>query len=268
MTAGWRVLARRAKRGINRLRGRTDPTFETYLSRELPHEPLLRQLFPGLSAKVVLDIGACEGEDSIRYSRMFPQARIFACEPLPKNLALLSTNLERFATDRVVVVPRAISDSRGTATFHVSSGRPQDAGNGDWDYGNKSSSLLPPDKTEEVHTWLKFDEEIEIATWTIADLMVEHDLEMVDFVHMDIQGAELMALKGAGTRLDDIKSIWLEVEAVTLYADQPLKADIEHFMQVHGFRKVLDTVEDVAGDQFYVNSRFFDTESLLARPDS
>jgi hypothetical protein len=55
---------------------------------------------------------------------------------------------------------------------------------------------------------------------------------------------------------------------VTLYADQPLKADIEQFMQVHGFRKVLDTVEDVAGDQFYINSRFFDTESLLARPDS
>ena len=102
MTGGWRVLARRAKRGINRLRGRTDPTFETYLSRELPHEPLLRQLFPGRSAKVVLDIGACEGEDSIRYSRMFPEARIFACEPLPKNLALLSTNLERFAADRVV----------------------------------------------------------------------------------------------------------------------------------------------------------------------
>lgn len=263
----WRRAAARIKRALVGFVPRKDPTIEQYLRQDLPHQPLLRRLFPGGSARVILDIGACEGEDSIRYSRMFPEARIFACEPLPKNLVLLASNLEQFGADRVVVVPYAVSDGRGTAQLHVSSGRPDDAGDGDWDYGNKSSSLLPPDQTKQVHAWLKFEDEIEVPTLTIADLMAEHRLDTVDFVHMDIQGAELMALRGAGHRLARIKSLWLEVEAVTLYEDQPLKADVEDFMTANGFRKILDTVEDVAGDQFYVNSAFFDATLIGASPD-
>jgi len=258
---GWRRVAGWAKRSVRRLLPGNEPTIEKYLDKELPHLPLLRSLFPGGSAHSVLDIGACEGEDSIRYCRMFPNARIFACEALPTNVALLTANLVRFEADRVTVVPQAISDRIGTATFHVSSGRPDNVKDGGWDYGNKSSSLLRPDKTEVVHQWLKFDEAIEVPTLTISDLMAEHGLDQVDFVHMDIQGAELMALRGAGDRITDIKSIWLEVEAVPLYEDQPLRDDIESFMSASGFRKVIDTVDDVAGDQFYVNDRFFGPDS-------
>ena len=93
----------------------------------------------------------------------------------------------------------------------MSSGRPDDAGDGDWDYGSKASSLLPPDQTKQVHTWLKFEGEIEVQTLTIADLMAEHRLDTADLVHMGIQGAELMALRRAGHRLARIKSLWQEV---------------------------------------------------------
>ena len=47
--------------------------------------------------------------------------------------------------------------------------------------------------------------------------------------------------------------IWLEVEAVPYYKNQPLKQDVEQFMEANGFYKVRDTVGAVDGDQLYVN---------------
>ena len=82
---------------------------------------------------------------------------------------------------------------------------------------------------------------------------------------MDVQGAELRVLNGAGTLLDSVRVIWMEVEAKPLYKDQPLKADVERFMASRGFEKRLDTVGSVSGDQLYVNTRYYPPSSPWTR---
>ncbi len=74
----------------------------------------------------------------------------------------------------------------------------------------------------------------------------------IDLAFIDVQGAELMVLKGAGDFIKNIEAIWMEVESIELYANQPLKNDVESFMKSHGFIKIIDTVDEVAGDQLYV----------------
>lgn len=140
--------------------------------------------------------------------------------------------------------------------LHVSSGRPPWAdGTEDWDFGNKSSSLLEPGLHLSVHPWVEFTEVIEVSTRRLDRLCHDLGVTRIDFLHLDVQGAELMVLAGAGLLLADVTAIWLEVEAVPLYRGQPLAPDVEAFMRRHGFWKKRDTVDDVSGDQLWLRSK-------------
>jgi len=247
-------------------RRRMDLNRDAYIASPLLHEAALLRLLPREAPLVIFDIGSCEGEDSIRYARLFPSARIWAVEPLPANVDLIKANLERYGVDRVEVVALALSDSPGHATFYVSSGRPADARpDADWDFGNKSSSLLPPAGHLTAHPWVHFDKSIEVETDRLDLLAQRRGVTAIDYIHMDVQGAELCVLNGAGTLLDSVRVIWMEVEAMPLYEDQPLKADVERFMTSRGFEKRLDTVGAVSGDQLYVNTRFYPPSSIWTR---
>jgi len=74
---------------------------------------------------------------------------------------------------------------------------------------------------------------------------------------------KLKVLKGASSFLNNIKSVWLEVSDYTLYKKQPLRVDIEDFMFSKGFSLIKSDLEDGAGDQFYINKRYFRTISLF-----
>src|SRR4051812_20680106 len=100
-------------------------TRDAYIRSPLPIAGELRSLFDANDPLVIFDIGACEGEDSIRYAREFPNARIYAFEPVPSNMAVLQRQLASYGTRQVQAFSLALSDERGTATFHVSSGSPE-----------------------------------------------------------------------------------------------------------------------------------------------
>ena len=232
----------------------TGPTRASFIASPSPVEGELREIFRADEPLTIFDIGSCEGEDAIKYARLFPMARVYACEPLPENLRILQENLRRFAPEAsITVLPIALADRDGRASFHVSSGHPDGrARSEDWDYGNKSSSLLPPDLHREVFPWVRFDRVIEVATERLERVAERLDIEVIDFIHLDVQGAELAVLEGAGPLLDRVRAIWMEVEAIPLYRGQPLKPEIEAFMTGHGFRIRKDTVGRVSGDQLYV----------------
>ena len=56
-----------------------------------------------------------------------------------------------------------------------------------------------------------------------------------DFIKIDIQGAELMALSNAPNRLADAVVIQTEVEFLPMYKGQPLFSEVESFLRGHGF---------------------------------
>jgi FkbM family methyltransferase len=239
-------------------------SLDRYLRRPLPIERELSVLFDAAAELVVFDVGACEGEDSIRYQRRFPNARVYAFEPLAGNVERARAHFAASGTSRITLEQVAVSDSIGTATFHISSGRPDDAPDPEWDYGNKSSSLLAPGETVQVHRWLAFEETATVATTTLADYCAANAIERIDFMHLDVQGAELMVLAGAGPVLERIRAVWMEVETVPLYRDQPLAGEVDRFMAEHGFVCVADTVNAVSGDRLYVRLGAFGARKRLS----
>lgn len=233
------------------------PNIKEYIKQPFEFEKELSFLFGKDEELVVLDIGACEGEDSIKFSKYFPNSKIYTFEPLPNNLVRIKANFKKYDIKNAKIINKALSNKSGKATFHVSSGNPPKEKSNDWDYGNKSSSLLAPAKAKTVHSWLNFNKKITVTTARLEDILRSENISVVDFVYMDVQGAEKMVLEGAGDYIRSIKAVWLEVESVELYKNQPLKDDIELFMRTNGFRKIKDTVNDISGDQLYLDSELF-----------
>lgn len=239
---------------------------EAYLAQPSEPERELPRLFSRTAPLTIFDVGACEGEDSIRYSRQFPHARLFTFEPLPANQAVIRANFARHALGRAELVPLALSDREGESVFHVSSGHPPEEFSGsDWNYGNKSSSLLPPAGTEPMHGWIEFKEAVTVRTTTLDEFCRTRAIERIDFIHMDVQGAEHLVLQGAQAMLPRVGALWLEVSEQALYRGQKLRGEIEAFLGARGFALGFESRREVEGDQFYVNKRLAASWRYLLR---
>lgn len=235
---------------------------DNYILTDSPLKKDLLKLFKKNDKLTILDIGGCEGEESIRYSRIFPFSSIYIFEPLPENQKLVAENVIKYKAENVVLVPFAVSEDEGFSQFYISSGHPENQPNDlDWDFGNKSSSLLPPKNNP--HKWLNFNHTITVNTITLSVFLINNKINCIDFIHMDVQGAELKVLIGAKDFIKKIKAIWLEVADVELYKSQPLRNDIENFMNSNGFYLVKSQMEGQVGDQFYLNKRYYKIISLF-----
>ncbi|SOD81231.1 methyltransferase, FkbM family [Spirosoma fluviale] len=229
----------------------------SYITDELPIKKILHELYKESGPNIIFDIGACEAEDSIRYSLLFPKSKIYSFEPLTSNYETGLKNIESYCRNNIELIQLALYSSKGSAQFHVSSGNPEDNKNTTWDYGNKSSSILKPNVDLNPHGWLKFSHDIVVETDTLRNFCSERNIIDIDFIHMDVQGAEIEVLLGAGHFIKRVKAVWLEAEKIPLYIDQPLVGEVEEFMYKNNFFKLLDTVGKVSGDQFYINKDYF-----------
>lgn len=192
---------------------------------------------------IIAEIGAADGLDTIRYIERYPCAAVHAFEPLGTNVEKLRVLQERFR--QLSVHPHALGDeSKIAADFYVSGGSPPNhASSEPWPY---SSSLLLPDQHLVVHPWCTFEKH------RTAVCRLDSVFRLApDFIHMDVQGAELKVLAGAGKLLDDVRAVWMEVADVSLYAGQPLRADVETFMRDHGFYLIAYYGSNISGDQFW-----------------
>jgi FkbM family methyltransferase len=126
---------------------------------------------------IVLDCGASDGD----FSREALQAGaklVVSIEISPPAQECLRRNLaESIAAHRAIVYPKGVWDSDGTLRLNVS----------DYNFAANSVVLRP----EGSHS------DVEASLTTIDKIVNELGLPRVDFIKMDIEGAEVNALAGA-----------------------------------------------------------------------
>lgn len=71
-----------------------------------------------------------------------------------------------------------------------------------------------------------------VKTHRLDDLT---EIKHIDYLKLDVQGAELDCLRGATRLLKDVLLIQCEVEFIEIYEKQPLFADVDSFLRAHGF---------------------------------
>jgi hypothetical protein len=69
---------------------------------------------------------------------------------------------------------------------------------------------------------------------------------------LDIQGAELLALKGADKILDHLSYIYCEINTAELYKGNPLVEEIDNYLKLFKFERVETIMTNHKwGDAFY-----------------
>ncbi len=171
-------------------------------------------------SRVVIDVGANRGDFTTAVlaaadARGVP-VDVYACEPGPSAVAELAA---RFAGEpRVTIVQAAVSDFEGTAPLFASSG------------ASELASLVKRDaRTQEVPP--------QVEVTTLAALIASGGIARVDFLKLDIEGAELEALRGLGDRLkpSTIAVILFEYGGTTLDAGHRLR-DFFELLTARGYR--------------------------------
>jgi FkbM family methyltransferase len=76
-------------------------------------------------------------------------------------------------------------------------------------------------------------EETEIDTISLDYFIDKHDVGNIDFIKIDVQGAELDIFKGGPKALKNVLKIVCEVEFVQHYKNQPLFGDVCDYLSQH-----------------------------------
>lgn len=136
------------------------------------YEKLLREVFrkeikPGMT---VVDLGAHIGSHTLLAARLVGEkGKVFAFEPSPSNYTFLAKNVAENGYTNVIAVHKAVSDKATQLRLYLP------------DY-----SMGPPNPTAEFIT---------VDSITLDEFFDEQNTP-VDFIKMDIEGAEVAALEG------------------------------------------------------------------------
>jgi len=119
----------------------------------------------------------------------------------------------------------------------------------------QSSSILEFGTHKEEHPDVIYIDKINLKSITINTFFEKNniDIEKYNFWNFDIQGAELLALKGAHKYLKYAKVLYLEVNIKELYKDCALIYDIDLFLSQYNFKRVLTKMTSHGwGDALYI----------------
>jgi FkbM family methyltransferase len=124
---------------------------------------------------IVLDIGANIGYYTLIFARLAGETgKVYAFEPEPANFSILKKNVEMNGYKNVVLVQKAVSNRNGKTRLYLASGNTSDHRIYDSQDGRRY---------------------IDVETIQLDDYF-SRSREKINFIKMDIQGAEGLALQG------------------------------------------------------------------------
>ena len=119
----------------------------------------------------------------------------------------------------------------------------------------QSSSILDLEKHKIHHPSIFVTESVEVRSKRMDTLISENNINILDFdfINLDIQGAELLALKGFGDLIKFTKFIYTEVNTNYLYKGCALVEDIDKYLEKFGFQRVITKMTEYEwGDALYI----------------
>lgn len=187
-------------------------------------EPALVPFLPQGQPITLVDVGASIGSFTESVRDHCGLRRALLIEPQPDNVRLLQA---QFSDARYHVSECAASDAEGSIEMNVLN-------------FHSASSLLQV-KPEFLGAGTPFDmrvrQRIKVRTRTLDSLLADVNwTEPVDLLKVDVQGAELMVLRGALPALERIRMVWIEVSFRPLYDESAVFSEVYEFMNRQGFQ--------------------------------
>lgn len=235
---GLELQAARAElEGIERQKtaGKNSATAQYQRRKKLILLPRLVDLLPANDRFLIVDGGAREVDRDLRW-HPFPPRRLkfVGFEPDQAEAARLNATPGPGGLEWHFV-PAGLWGSSGTIPFEHnkapggSSFLPQNRAVTDrWKFENPSEVSLAKDMFFPTG-----QEDMKVVS--LAEWAGEAKLESVDFLKLNVQGGEHEILNGAGSVLDDVLGVLIEVAFVESYKKRPFFADTDQLLRGRGF---------------------------------
>lgn len=182
-----------------------------------------------IDVRVVLDIGAASGETCKKFASSFPNAKVYAFEPLKSTFQKLVDNTA--AMSNILASNIGLGAKSGTVSINIT-GRVT------------SSSILGTNEneffTEPEPFRIVSTEEISIDT---LDRRMQSEAA-VHLIKMDVQGYELEVLKGGVETLKRTSFVLLELQNHQIYQGAPQYFEIDSFLRENGF-ELFDVIPSI-----------------------
>lgn len=172
------------------------PLRDDFGSVLLDGEDTVCNLFDPKSGDNVVDVGAHLGGYTIRAAKKVGRSgRVVAVEPNPDSARILELVLGINGLDNVVVVRSAAWNAGTTLEFTVTPAASS---------GSHVRGMLPPHATEDLQ-W------ITVPAKKLDDLLLSLEIDRVDWLKIDVEGAEIEVLEGALETLRRTLNVIVEV---------------------------------------------------------
>lgn len=185
---------------------------------------LVRNHIRALNPQVIVECGTCNGEDTLDLLKTYRPNQIFTFEANPENHPWCREKLA--GEPQITLVEQAVSDKTGTVTFY-----PGDIKHCRFPNGG-ISSMYP---FRPGHPEFQLQAPITVPSTRLDDFLRLQGIEQVELVCLDVQGAELLALRGLGNYLHTVKAIISEVWFNPYYDGAPVYGDLINFLKPYGF---------------------------------
>jgi FkbM family methyltransferase len=140
------------------------------------------------SGSVVIDIGAHIGLFSVIASQVTgDKGKVYAFEPAPNTFALLKKTLAINNSQVIEPYQKAVGKENGKITFFVSDGE-----------ADNSNSLVNYKDDRPLHG-------IDVEVTSVDEFVKEKKINKVDFIKIDVEGAEYDTLRGAVETLKNLR---------------------------------------------------------------
>ena len=174
--------------------------------------------------KGILHLGAHLGEEAKEYHEAGVE-KVIWIEGNPALIEGLKENVSQYMQNQVFNL--LVSDMDKTeVSFNITE-------------FSQSSSILDLGITKEIHG-TNVIEKVPLTAYRLDNFFVKNKLESheYNFVNIDLQGYELIALKSMGVLLDKMDWVYAEVNLKRLYKNCALLYQMDRFLLKHGFVRV------------------------------
>lgn len=137
---------------------------------------------------IVIDVGANIGYYALLFSRLVGEkGKVFAFEPEPRNFELLKKNVQVNNYKNIVLIQKALSDKNEQLDLFISK--------------NMANHKIYQQKNQDANS-------IKIDAIRLDDYIKNQDLtDKINFIKIDVEGAELRAFNGMKTILKESKTL-------------------------------------------------------------
>lgn len=194
---------------------------------------------------IVFEVGGKDGDDSVKLAQMWPAGRIISFEANPHQFQFYKEKALNFPN--MTGYNLAVNTYNGFATFHLCWGT-----NGTDPVFEGASSLLEASEAMAIHY---MGPDITVPCVVFDDWCKENQVNVVDFMWLDLEGFESQFLSSSPDILSTVKVIYTETNFFKFREGTTQFYDLKRLLASHGFTLIAHWYnEGLQGDAVFVRT--------------